>query len=262
MRKFLIYSMLALSIFSCKKEEKINSKVENQTIVKNNNDTIFIKEKCAAFISATDETIENLKKTEGEENFYIGADDYNHYQYEAREFLKKQKLKIYSITDKKVIVFKSEKGDFTVLKDTIKNIGSTYLFSPNKLPKKVFDIDIENEFKNYFGEKDSLIFSKKEQTIRFIYNAIACPCAQWSKVNDKNKYSEKFFLIDDKKLTQDAENFWDGTSLPLIVEATGSFSENKSVPKDFSPKGDAEREKARIYKYKKIRLIQLGNKKF
>lgn len=161
MKNFLFFLFIFLSIFSCKKEEKINSKVENQTIVKNNNDTIFIKEKCAAFISATDETIENLKKTEGEENFYIGADDYNHYQYEAREFLKKQKLKIYSITDKKVIVFKSEKGDFTVLKDTIKNIGSTYLFSPNKLPKKVFDIDIENEFKNYFEKKDSLIFSKK-----------------------------------------------------------------------------------------------------
>lgn len=262
MKNFLFYLLIFLSAFSCKKEEKINSKVENQTIVKNNNDTIFIQEKCVVFISATNETIENLKKQEGEENFYIGADDFNYYEYEAREFVKKQKLKIYNITDKKVIVFKSEKGDFTVLKDTIKYIGSAYLFEPNQLPKHISSIDIEDEYKNYFDEKDSLKFSKKEQTVRFIYNVIPCPCAQWSKVNDKNKYSEKFFLIDSKKLTQDAEDFWDGTSLPLIVEATGVFSENKSVPKDFSPKGDAEREKARIFKYTKIRLVQLGNKKY
>ena len=261
MKNFLFFLLIFLSIFSCKKEEKTNSKVEKKTLEKIKNDTIFIKEKCAAFISGTDETIENLKKTEGEENFYIGADDYNYYQYEAREFLKKQKLKIYNISDKKVIVFKSEKGDFTVLKDTIKYIGSTYLFSPNKLPKKVYDIDIENEYRNYFGEKDSLKFSKKEQTVQFIYNAIACPCAQWTNFNNK-KSTEKFYLIDDKKLTQDAEDFWDGSSLPFIVEATGVFSENKSVPKDFSPKGDIEREKSRIFKYRKIRLIQLGNEKY
>ena len=63
-------------------------------------------------------------------------------------------------------------------------------------------------------------------------------------------------------MTQDAEDFWDGSSLPFIVEATGAFSENKSVPKDFSPKGDAEREKSRIFKYRKIRLIQLENEKY
>lgn len=262
MKKILFYLFLFLTIFSCKKEEKIKPKVENQPLLKNNNDTIFIKEKCAVFISATETTIENLKKTEGEENFYIGADDYYYYKYQASEFLKKQKLKIYNIIDEKIIVFKSEKGNFTVLKDTIKNIGSTYFFEPNKHPKKVYDIEIDNEYKNYFGKKDSLIFSKKEQTVRFFYNAIACSCAQWSKVNDKNKYSEKFFLIDGKNLTQDAEDFWDGTSLSLIVEATGTFSENQSVPKDFSPKGDAEKEKARIFKYRKIRLVQLGNKKY
>ena len=261
MKTILFYLLIFLSVFSCKKEEKIQSKFEKKTLEKIKNDTIFIKEKCAAFISGTDETIENLKKTEGEENFYIGADDYNYYQYEAREFLKKQKLKIYNISDKKVIVFKSEKGDFTVLKDSIKYIGSTYLFSPNKLPIKIFDIDIENEYKNYFSEKDSLKFSKKEQTVQFIYNAIPCPCAQWTNFNNK-KSTEKFYLIDDKKLTQDAEDFWDGSSLPFIVEATGIFSENKSVPKDFSLKGDAEREKSRIFKYRKIRLIQLGNEKY
>ena len=97
---------------------------------------------------------------------------------------------------------------------------------------------IRDRYKNYFGEKDSLKFSKKEETVKFIYNSIACPCAQWSNFNDK-KSTEKFYLVDDKKLTQNVDDFWDGTSLPLIVEATGVFSENKSVPKDFSPKGDA-----------------------
>ena len=127
--------------------------------------------------------------------------------------------------------------------------------------QNIISIDIEDEYKNYFGEKDSLKFSKKEETVKFIYNAIACPCAQWSNFNDK-KSIEKFYLVNDKNLTQNAEDFWDGTSLPLIVEATGVFSENKSVPKDFPPKGYAEREKSKIFKYRKIRLIQLGNKKY
>lgn len=78
-----------------------------------------------------------------------------------------------------------------MLKDSIKYIGSTYLFSPNKLPIKIFDIDIENEYKNYFSEKDSLKFSKKEQTVQFIYNAIPCPCAQWTNFNNK-KSTENF----------------------------------------------------------------------
>ena len=247
MKKYFFLFVLILVVVSCSKSKLENSKKENQSIAKINNDTIFIKEKCAVFISCTSEEIEREKKEYGEENFYIAADDYNYYEYEAREFLKKQNLKIYNIIDKKVIVFKSEKGNFIVLKDTIKGIGSTYLFAPNKLPKKVFEIDIDNEYKNYFGKKDSLKFSKKEETVKFIYNAIACPCAQWSNFNDK-KSTENFYLVDDKKLTQNAEDFWDGRSLPLIVEATGVFSENKSVPKDFSPKGDAENEKARIFR--------------
>ena len=166
-----------------------------------------------------------------------------------------------NVNNQKVIVFHSKKGNFTILRDTISKISSTYLFEPNQLPKHISSIDIEDEYKNYFGEKDSLKFSKKEETVKFIYNAIACPCAQWSNFNDK-KSTEKFYLVNDKNLTQNAEDFWDGTSLPLIVEATGVFSENKSVPKDFPPKGYAEREKSKIFKYRKIRLIQLGNKKY
>ncbi|MFT3919399.1 hypothetical protein [Cloacibacterium sp.] len=261
MKNVLFYLLIFLSLFSCQKEEKINSKVEKKTLKRIKNDTIFIKEKCAVFITSTDKNIEKTKKEIGEENFYIGADDYAWYHHEAYEFISKKKVKIISINNEKVIIFKSDLGNYTILRDTIKDLGSTYLFSPNKLPKKVFDIDIENEYKNYFGEKDSLKFSKKEQTLQFIYNAIHCPCAQWTNFNNK-KSTEKFYLIDEKKLTQDAEDFWDGSSLPFIVEATGVFSENKSVPKGFSPKGDAEREKARIFEYRKIRLIQLGNKKY
>ena len=206
MKNFLFYLLIFLSLFSCQKEEKINSKVEKKTLKRIKNDTIFIKEKCAVFITSTDKNIEKTKKEIGEENFYIGADDYAWYHHEAYEFISKKKVKIISINNEKVIIFKSDLGNYTILRDTIKDLGSTYLFSSNKLPKKVFDIDIENEYKNYFGKKDSLKFSKKEETIKFIYNAIPCPCAQWSKANDKNKDSENFFLIDDKKLTQDAED--------------------------------------------------------
>ena len=57
-RQILFYLLILLSIFSCKKEEKINSKVEKKTLEKINKDTIFIKEKCAVFISCTQEEIE------------------------------------------------------------------------------------------------------------------------------------------------------------------------------------------------------------
>lgn len=261
MKNILLYLLIFLSVFSFKKEEKIKSKVEKRTLEKIKNDTIFIKEKCAVFISCTPEEIEREKKEYGEENFYIGTDDVNYYDFEARNFLENNKIKIVNVNNQKVIVFHSKKGNFTILRDTISKISSTYLFEPNQLPKHISYIDIEDEYKNYFGEKDSLKFSKKEETVKFIYNAIACPCAQWSNFNDK-KSTEKFYLVNDKNLTQNAEDFWDGTSLPLIVEATGVFSENKSVPKDFPPKGYAEREKSKIFKYRKIRLIQLGNKKY
>lgn len=259
MKKILLYTFLFLSILSCKKEEKY-VKIKKQPLTKNSNDTIFIQEKCAVFISCTQDEIEREKKEYGEENFYIGIDDKNYYDFEAKTILENKKIKIVNVNHQKVIVFKSKKGDFTVLRDTISEIRCTYLFEPNQLPKHISSIDIEDEYKIYFGEKENLKFSKKEETVKFIYNAIGCSCAQWSNFNDK-KSTEKFYLVDDKKLTQDAEDFWDGTSLPLIVEATGSFSENKSIPKDFSPKGDAEREKARIFKYSKIKLVQLGTKK-
>lgn len=257
MKNFLFYLLIFLSVFSCKKEEKINSKVENQTIVKNNNDTIFIQQKCAVFLIPEHNLIIKNAQNKGFEKHYKEIDEFGY----AKMYLENKGLKVIS-TNSKFIKFKNLKENFIINTNQENNILKLYLFDINKKPLLTDNRDIENEYKNYFGEKDSLKFSKKEHNVRFIYNVIPCPCAQWSKVNDKNKYSEKFFLIDSKKLTQDAEDFWDGTSLPLIVEAIGVFSENKSIPKDFSPKGDAEREKARIFKYTKIRLVQLGNKKY
>ena len=159
-----ITSLLLLTLFiSCKKEEKTNSKVEKKTLEKIKNDTIFIKEKCAVFISCTPEEIEREKKEYGEENFYIGTDDVNYYDFEARTFLENNKIKIVNVNNQKVIVFHSKKGNFTILRDTISEISSTYLFEPNQLPKHISSIDIENEYRNYFGEKDSLKSFKKNK---------------------------------------------------------------------------------------------------
>lgn len=100
MKNFLFYLLIFLSLFSCQKEEKINSKVEKKTLKRIKNDTIFIKEKCAVFITSTDKNIEKTKK-----EIYIGADDYAWYHHEAYEFISKKKVKIISINNEKVIIF-------------------------------------------------------------------------------------------------------------------------------------------------------------
>ena len=152
MSKYLQFIITIFLILSCQKI------ANDKTIAKNNSlnikpDSIFINEKSVVFISATHESIEKEKKKMGEDNFYIMADDGNYYSYEAHQFLKNKKLKTYEINHNNVIVFKSKKGNFTVLRDTIEGLGSTYLFEPNQLPKKIFNIDIENEYEKYYNKK-------------------------------------------------------------------------------------------------------------
>ena len=76
MKNILLYLLIFLSVFSFKKEEKIKSKVEKRTLEKIKNDTIFIKEKCAVFISCTPEEIEREKKEYGEDFFYSKSMNY------------------------------------------------------------------------------------------------------------------------------------------------------------------------------------------
>ncbi|WP_188616719.1 hypothetical protein [Cloacibacterium rupense] len=195
MKNFLFFLLIFLSVFSCKKEEKTNSKVKKKTLEKIKNDTIFIKEKCAVFLIPEKNLIIKNVQNKGFDKHYKEIDEFGY----AKMYIENKGLKVIS-TNSKFLIFKNLKENFIIDANQENKILKLYLFDINKKPLLIDNINIENEYKNYFGEKDILKFSKKEETVQFIFNAIACPCAQWTNFNNK-KSTEKFYLIDDKKLT-------------------------------------------------------------
>lgn len=145
------------------KEENLNSvstisekKVENK---KNGNtetlkievDTIVIKSQIAIIIEPTDKQIEKRKKEVGEEDFYIGADDYMFYLNESSETFRKNKLEVLNIKNGKILNFQLENGNNAILElNDEDELWQIYLFDPKLKPKKIDMTDSENEYKTYF----------------------------------------------------------------------------------------------------------------
>jgi len=134
---------------SSKKNE--NRKAENTVTSKNLIDTIIVKSQIAIIIEPTEKQIEKRKKEVGEEDFYIGADDYMFYINESTKTFNKNKLKILNIKKDKIINFELENGSnsFLELNDE-GELWQIYLFDPKLKPKKIDMTDSENEYKNYF----------------------------------------------------------------------------------------------------------------
>ena len=164
--KSILFALFAL--ISCNKKENhskenlksaktiSNKKIENRKVghtktTNNGTDTITVKSQFAIFIEPTEKQIEKRKKEIGEEDFYIGADDYMWYISESTETFNKHKLKVLNIKNDKIINFKLENGNNVILKLTDKDeLWQIYLFDPKLKPKKIDMTDSENEYKNYF----------------------------------------------------------------------------------------------------------------
>lgn len=138
-----------ITTISGKKVE--NKKNENTEIAKNKIDTIIIKNQIAIIIEPTDKQIDKRKKAVGEEDFYIGADDYMFYLNESIETFRKNKLKVLNIKNGKIIKFEMENGNNAILElNDEDELWQIYLFEPKLKPKKIDMTDSENEYKTYF----------------------------------------------------------------------------------------------------------------
>jgi len=128
-----------------------NRKIENTETCKNKIDTIVIKKQIAIIVEPTDKQIEKRKKAIGEEDFYIGADDYMFYLNESTETFRKNKLKVLNIKNGKIIKFEMENGNNAILElNDEDELWQMYLFDPKLKPKKIDMTDSENEYKTYF----------------------------------------------------------------------------------------------------------------
>jgi hypothetical protein len=133
-------------------EKKVeNKKNDNAEISKNRIDTIVVKNQSAIIIEPTDKQIEKRKKEVGEEDFYIGADDYMWYLNESTETFRKNKLNVLNIKNGKTIKFEMENGNNAILElNGEDELWQIYLFDPKLKPKKIDMTDSENEYKTYF----------------------------------------------------------------------------------------------------------------
>ncbi|MDD5150735.1 MAG: hypothetical protein PHC28_09730 [Flavobacterium sp.] len=168
MKNYKSISLALFTLISCNqmvnnKEENLNTettilekKVENKKIgntetSKDKIDTIVIKNQTAIIIEPTDKQIEKRKKAVGEEDFYIGVDDYMFYLNESTETFRKNKLKVLNIKSGKIIKFEMETGNNAILElNDEDELWQIYLFDPKLKPKKIDMTDSENEYKNYF----------------------------------------------------------------------------------------------------------------
>jgi hypothetical protein len=106
---------------------------------------------CAILIYPTSEQIDEMKKNEGEEDFYIGADDSNWYQTMAIEKIDLVGIKTITVRGRYLRLRGHNKTwDLDIRK---KNLPAWNLifFKPTKEPKIISTIDLTvDETKNYF----------------------------------------------------------------------------------------------------------------
>lgn len=170
MKKRALITFIVLSQISCnqKTEQSIretnskngilkkNVELQNREMskniihIKNVNDTLVIENRSAIIYEPTEKNIKKRKKEVGEENFYIGADDYLFYLNESNKYLASQKIKIAMTKNNKVLKFISTDKSVTIINlELEKEIWGIYLFDPNQKPKRIDMTSIEEEYKEY-----------------------------------------------------------------------------------------------------------------
>jgi hypothetical protein len=102
----------------------------------------------------------------------------------------------------------------------------------------------------------------KKISIIVSYSAIACGCPQWFETKEQKNFLqgvERFYLEPTNKTLINANNLWDGQTLPLTLKLVGSFSETKEAPRIYNTK--APPEKARIFWYDDITIVSSSKHK-
>lgn len=165
MKKYILLSLGFFIIISCnenKKKDLEKSKILDKKIIVSKkkkandllskiiNDTVIIESKCAVIYEPTQKYIEKSKKNIGEENFYVGADDFLFYISETNEYLESKNIKIVTTENDKILKFISNDKRVTIIKtDLEKEMFGIYLFDPKQTPKKINITAISDEFESY-----------------------------------------------------------------------------------------------------------------
>lgn len=110
---------------------------------------------CAILIYPTVEQIDEMKKEEGEEDFYIGADDSNWYQAKAIDMIDSVGIK--KITARRQFLRlkgKQETWDLDIRKKNLPTWNLIF-FKADREPKIISTVDLTvDEVKRYFNEME------------------------------------------------------------------------------------------------------------
>ncbi|WKZ58864.1 MAG: hypothetical protein QY309_13405 [Cyclobacteriaceae bacterium] len=132
---------------------KLDNYLTTDSFDEKTNDLIDFE--CAILIYPTSEQIDEKKKNEGEEDFYIGADDSNWYQAMAIEKIDSAGIKTITASGRYLRLRGQNKTwDLDIRK---KNLPAWNLifFKPTKEPKIISTVDLTvDETKNYFEIRD------------------------------------------------------------------------------------------------------------
>jgi hypothetical protein len=159
MRSPYIFLLCCVCFISCKSDRDTSAKRHDSSHTqnpgspqkKNNSDTLVISSKTAVAYEPDTTRIKQAKARDGEENFYVGADDYIFYINESSEYLQKKGLPVLNVRDKNYLKFISSDKSVTLVKlDTLSGLWGMYFFQPDKKPRLVNIASISEEYKNYY----------------------------------------------------------------------------------------------------------------
>ena len=156
MKLFIIsISSLLLLKFCGTTDKKTDVPKQTGSVIINKEkiDTITINEKAAVLYRPDTTQIDKRKKQVGEEDFYVGVDDYLFSMHTANDYLDSMKLKVFDVEGRKILRFiKKDNSQELIKLDTLPELWGVYLFEPEKRPKLVDMTSIDEEYKNYFGQ--------------------------------------------------------------------------------------------------------------
>lgn len=125
--------------------------LNSRLIKKRGEDTLIITTKCAVRIDLDTIQLDKLREKNGEDNFYIGADDNVYYSYIADSVLKAKDMVVVANKKQKYLKFVRNNGAATLIKiDTLPQPSNYYFFEPGKAPYQPDITDIKAEYQRYF----------------------------------------------------------------------------------------------------------------
>lgn len=142
---------LTISAIACKnkktpQQSTVEQKSTATTFTKKDYDTL-ITTPGALVLYPTDHQIDSMKKKDGED-FYTGADDYQFYLANCRQYLDSVKLKTIVKHASGVVAFKTQSNQLYKFRlDTLS--WNLILFNGKAKPNRADITDIEGEYKKY-----------------------------------------------------------------------------------------------------------------